>query len=250
MTDTISACLDFAKPADTSKLLSDAADRAARYLESLPTRRVFPASEAIEPLASLAGSALSERGASPEAVIAELDALAAPATVATAGPRYFGFVTGGTLPATVAAGILANAWDQNAFSFVSSPAGALLEEISLHWLTELLGLPSDCTATLTTGATLANFTALAAARHALLERAGWDVEARGMFGAPEVRVVVGEEVHPSVRKGLGMLGLTSLLKDEGLVTAGSPIDRALNPMAPRDSHFADVVGRVLHDIVA
>ena len=201
MIDTISPHPDY------RKLLADAADRGACYLESLPTRRVWPDEDAITRLSDLSGSALPEQGSAPEAVLAELDEIAAPATVATAGSRYFGFVTGGALPATVAAGVLTHAWDQNVFSLISSPAGALLEEIALDWLTDVLGLPASCTAALTSGATLANFTALAAARHALLEREGWDVEARGLFGAPELNVVVGAEVHPAVRKGLGMLGL-------------------------------------------
>jgi hypothetical protein len=174
MTDTLCSPLDDANPSDPSKLLGDAADRGARYLDALPSRSVFPEEGAIERLAGFVGSPLPVQGATPEAVLAELDATAAPATVATAGPRYFGFVSGGALPAAVAAGMLANVWDQNAFSLVSSPAGALLEEIALDWLTQVLGLPSDCTAALTTGATLAIFDtvplqALAAVDRALSE---------------------------------------------------------------------------------
>jgi len=213
MIDTISSdpstdfCSDPDYSPDYSKLLADAADRGARYLASLPERRVWPERRAVDSLREASASPLPEAGTSAQTVLAELDAIAAPATVATAGPRYFGFVTGGALPAAVAAGMLSNAWDQNAFSRVSSPAGAALEQIALGWATDLLGLPSGCAAALTTGATIANFTALAAARHALLDREGWDVDARGLFGAPELNVVVGAEVHPSVRKGLGMLGL-------------------------------------------
>jgi len=192
---------------DYGKLLADAADRGARYLASLAERRVWPEESAVASLGERVGAPLPARGAAPAAVLAELDALVGPATVATAGPRYFGFVTGGALPASVAAAVLANAWDQNAFSLASSPAGALVEEIALCWLGALLGLPSGCGAALTTGATLANTTALAAARHALLEREGWDVEAKGLQRAPELGVVVGAEVHPAVRKGLGLLGL-------------------------------------------
>jgi glutamate/tyrosine decarboxylase-like PLP-dependent enzyme len=187
-------------------LFGDAARRAARYADSLESRRVCASTDAFERLDRLVGSVVPEDGCAPAAVLAELDTLAAPATVASAGPRYFGFVTGGALPSAVAASMLASAWDQNAFSTASSPAGAKLEAIVLGWLTDVLGLPSDCSAALTTGATLANFSALAAARHALLAREGWDVEARGLYGAPEVRIVVGAEVHPSLRKGLGMLG--------------------------------------------
>lgn len=188
-------------------LLFDAAQRAARHLDSLAERPVQPSRDAVEKLREALAAALPETGATTADVVAELDALGAPATVATPGPRYFGFVTGGALPATVAAGMLAVAWDQNAFSFTSSPAGALYEETALRWLAELLGLPATCGGALVTGATLANVTALAAARHALLARAGWDVEAKGLFGAPEIPVYVGDEVHASVRKALGLLGL-------------------------------------------
>ena len=188
-------------------LLLDAARRAARHLDSLAERPVAPPRDAVAKLREALSGALPEAGVAPDAVVAELDALGAAATVATPGPRYFGFVTGAALPASVAAGMLAVAWDQNAFSFTSSPVGALYEETALRWLAELLGLPSACGGALVTGATLANVTALAAARHALLARAGWDVEAQGLFGAPELPVYVGAEVHASVRKALGLVGL-------------------------------------------
>jgi glutamate/tyrosine decarboxylase-like PLP-dependent enzyme len=140
-------------------------------------------------------------------VLAELDALGSAATVASAGPRYFGFVTGGTLPAALAANFLAGAWDQNAVFQVASPTTAFLEEVCRRWLVGLIGLPPDAGAGFVTGATMANFSALAAARHALLERVGWDVEARGLFGAPPITVVVGAEAHVSVLKALSLLGL-------------------------------------------
>jgi glutamate/tyrosine decarboxylase-like PLP-dependent enzyme len=144
---------------------------------------------------------------SPDQVLATLDEIGSPATVASAGGRYFGFVTGGSLPATVAAGWLASAWDQNMYVSVMSPAGAKLEETALRWLVDALCLPSGTGAGFVTGATMANFTALAAARHALLMNQGWDVGARGLYGAPEIKVAVGEEVHVSALKALGMLGL-------------------------------------------
>jgi glutamate/tyrosine decarboxylase-like PLP-dependent enzyme len=136
-----------------------------------------------------------------------LDEVGSPATVASAGRRYFGFVTGGALPATVAANMLAAAWDQNVGLRVMSPTGAMLEDVALRWLLELLGLPAECGAAFATGATMANFTALAAARHAVLQRAGWDAEGKGLFGAPEITVIVGDEVHASLVKALGLLGL-------------------------------------------
>jgi len=136
-----------------------------------------------------------------------LDDIGSPATVATAGGRYFGFVIGGSLPAALVANWLAGAWDQNAAMQVMSPVAAKLEEIVLEWMVDLLGLPSGSGAGFVTGTTMANFSALAAARTALLNRAGWDVEEDGLFGAPPIHVVVGDEVHVSVLKALSMLGL-------------------------------------------
>ena len=188
------------------ELLSNAAERAIHYLESLSERRVFPPKEARERLAELEVE-FPEGPTSPEQVLATLDEIGSPATVASAGGRYFGFVTGGSLPATVAAGWLASAWDQNMYVSVMSPIGAKLEEMALRWLVDALGLPPGTGAGFVTGATMANFTALAAARHALLKKRGWDVEARGLYGAPEIKVVVGDEVHVSVLKALSMLGL-------------------------------------------
>jgi glutamate/tyrosine decarboxylase-like PLP-dependent enzyme len=143
----------------------------------------------------------------PAEVLRLLDCIGSPATVAMAGPRYFGFVIGGSLPAALAANWLAGAWDQCPGLFVASPVGTVLEEISLRWLLDVLKLPAGCAGSFVTGATVANFTALAAARHAVLERAGWDVEADGLFGAPPVTVIAGDEAHPALLKALGMLGM-------------------------------------------
>src|SRR5581483_4387206 len=162
------------------ELLRDTAERSASFLAGLNERRVYPSAEAIAGLARLGGP-LPAGTEDPQAVMALLDDVGSPATVASAGPRYFGFVTGGTLPAALGANWLAGAWDQNAFSMVSSPVGATIEQVALAWLKELLGLPSECGAGFVTGATMANFTSLLAARHALLTRAGWDVESDGLF---------------------------------------------------------------------
>ncbi|HPG26960.1 MAG: aspartate aminotransferase family protein [Spirochaetaceae bacterium] len=188
-------------------LLEDATARAGRYLDSLADRAVAADPVAVEKLRSRVGSGLPEAPTAPRAVLAELDAIASDATVASAGPRFFGFVHGGSLPVAAAASVLATAWDQNAFCMTSSPAGVLLEEIVLGWLREVLDLPADSVGAVTTGATVANFTALAAARHHLLEAQGWDVEADGLFGAPPLRVLLSAESHPTVRKALGLLGL-------------------------------------------
>jgi glutamate/tyrosine decarboxylase-like PLP-dependent enzyme len=189
-----------------SELLNDAARRAQRYLAGIGERSVAPSSEALAGLAAFERD-LPSQSCSPEEVLAELDRFGSPATVASAGGRYFGFVTGGSLPVTVAAAWLATAWDQNAGLVVMSPVSAALEKVALRWVLEILGLPSGCGGGFVTSATAANFAGLAAARHALLARAGWNVEGQGLFGAPPLRVVVSEEVHASVRKALSMLGL-------------------------------------------
>ena len=186
-------------------LLQDAADRAAQYLRALPERRVAPSEADLAQLTELGGDLPS--GPIPDdEILALLDRVGSPATVASAGPRYFGFVTGGALPVTVAANVLAGAWDQNAFTPVASPVAAELERISLGWLVEILRLPQESYGALVTGSQLANFSALAAARHAVLSRSGWDVEAKGLKGAPSVRIVAGEEAHATLLRAVTLLG--------------------------------------------
>jgi len=191
---------------DVQGLLGDAYTRATRYLQDIETRRVFPSDEDVAALKRLGGS-MPMQSEDALDILALLDAVGSPATVATNARRYFGFVNGAALPVCVAAQWLAAAWDQNVALRMMSPVAATLEDVALGWMIELLGLPSDCGAALVTGATMASFTGLAAARHALLARAGWDVENDGLFGAPELTVVVGEEAHVTVRKALGLLGL-------------------------------------------
>ena len=186
--------------------LQQVADLAETYLQELADRRVSPLPESIASLRSLDGP-LPDLGIPPDEIVRTLAALAGPATVASAGGRYFGFVTGGSLPAALGAAWLVSAWDQNAGLRVASPAAVVLEDIALRWVVEALGLPPTSGAALVTGATMANFTCLAAARHALLARAGWDVEAQGLFDAPQLRVVVGAEIHATLLKALALLGL-------------------------------------------
>ena len=188
------------------ELLHSVALRAARYLEEVRERRVAPSAEAVRGLDRLLGP-LPAGPTAPEEVIRLLDEVGSPATMGIAGPRFFGFVIGGSLPAALGANWLSSAWDQNAGLFAATPISAVLEEVSLRWLLDALTLPAGCGGAFVTGATVANFTALAAARHSVLERAGWDVEAKGLFGAPAIQVVAGEEAHPSVIKSLGMLGM-------------------------------------------
>jgi glutamate/tyrosine decarboxylase-like PLP-dependent enzyme len=188
------------------ELLEKTAQRAISYLENLDARSVAPAPEAVEKL-SVLEEPLAEEPTAPEQVLKLLDETCSPATTAMAGPRFFGFVIGGALPVTLAANWLAGAWDQNAGLYRPTPACAVLEDIALRWLLDLFKLPSECGGAFVTGATMANFSALAAARHAVLERAGWNVEADGLFGAPAINVVVGAEAHPTLFKSLGLLGL-------------------------------------------
>jgi glutamate/tyrosine decarboxylase-like PLP-dependent enzyme len=188
------------------KLLAETAERAARYLAEIETRHVAPLPEDVARL-NVLGGPLPQQPSDPSEVLALLDDVGSPATVATAGGRYFGFVIGGSLPAALAANWLAGAWDQNSAMQVMSPVAAKLEEIVLQWMVDLLSLPPTSGAGFVTGTTMANFTALAAARTALLQRAGWNAEEDGLFGAPPIRVVVGEEVHVSLLKALSMLGL-------------------------------------------
>lgn len=187
-------------------VLHHAARAAAEYLDGIDRRPVAPADKAVEALTALCGP-LPESSSSPEEVLDLLHSIGSPATVTTNGGRYFGFVIGSCLPAAMAASWLVSAWDQNAGLRVQSPTSAVLEETALEWVRQIFGLPDGCGGAVVTGATLANFSGLAAARHALLTRAGWDVENDGLFGAPPITVVVGEEVHASVIKALGMLGL-------------------------------------------
>ena len=188
------------------ELLRDAAERAIRYVGELPERRVAPDIEALKGLERF-DEPLPEGQDDPGRVLALLDEAGSPATVATAGPRFFGFVIGGSHPVSLAANWLAGAWDQNAGAFTASPVAATLERVAQRWLIELFGLPSTTVAGFVTGATMANMTALAAARNAVLARVGWDVDAQGLAGAPLVTVIAGDEVHPSLVKGLGLLGL-------------------------------------------
>ncbi len=190
----------------TAALLADAACRAAAYLDGLEGRPVVPSPEAVAALAAL-DQPLPEGPTEPAVVLDELDRRVSPATMAMAGPRFFGFVIGGALPATVAANVLATAWDQNSALWAVAPGTAAIERAALRWTLEALGLPRETGGGFVTGATVASFTALAAARHAVLARVGWDVEARGLFGAPPITVVVGAEAHVSLLKALAMLGL-------------------------------------------
>lgn len=188
------------------RLLRSVAERAIHYLDNLENRSAAPTPQALNDLSRF-DEPLPIKSTDAETVIALLDEIGSPATMATAGSRFFGFVVGGSIPAALAANWLAGAWDQNAGLKVLSPINAKLEEVAMRWLLDMLGLPAGCGVGFVTCATQANFAGLAAARHALLARQGWDVEAQGLFGAPPITLVIGDEAHVSVLKALTMLGL-------------------------------------------
>jgi glutamate/tyrosine decarboxylase-like PLP-dependent enzyme len=187
-------------------VLRCAAELAVDYLRQLPQRHVG-ARASLADLRRSIGSPLSEDGEAPVEVIRDLARRADPGLVGSAGPRFFGFVIGGALPVSVAADWLSSAWDQNAAFYSLSPANAVVEETVGGWLREIFGLPAGVSFGFVTGCQMANFTALAAARHHLLARSGWDVEARGLFGAPDLRVVVSAEAHVTIFAALRLLGL-------------------------------------------
>jgi glutamate/tyrosine decarboxylase-like PLP-dependent enzyme len=188
------------------ELLRDALDRSLAYLGDVADRPVAPDLAAVDRLGEL-DFELPQAGIAPLDVLRLIDVVGSPATVATNGPRYFGFVIGGAFPIAQAATWLSAAWDQNAALTVMSPVAARLNAVAIRWITEVIGLPPATTGGFVTGATMANTTCLAAARDAVLTKHGWDAAGQGLVGAPPVTVVVGAEVHTTVRKALGMVGL-------------------------------------------
>jgi glutamate/tyrosine decarboxylase-like PLP-dependent enzyme len=213
---------------DKSKLRSlllDAAERATAYRESLSDRPVAPSSDAVDAAVSFV-EAMPVEGTDDKAVLAMLDDIGSPATMSMAGPRFFGFVIGGSLPVSVATNWLTTAWDQNVGMHEVTPATSTLERVAMDWMLELFGLPMDAAASFVTGATVANFTSLAAARNRVYSDIGWNVEADGLIGAPPVTVIVSEETHPTVFKSLGLLGfgrnrvIRAPVDDQGRIDIG------------------------------
>ncbi|MBU9641411.1 pyridoxal phosphate-dependent decarboxylase family protein [Burkholderia gladioli] len=194
-----------AMKADEIALLADADHRAARYLRSVETRRVFPTADAIESLSRFE-EALPEHGVSATETLALLDEFGSAATVTSNGPRYFGFVVGASLPGAAAAERLMMAWDQGAPLAMASPVSASIEAVAAGWLLEALDLPRGSAVGFGTSATACGLGCLAAARRTLLKRAGWDLDAKGLHGSPEIRIVVSERIHIVVLKALRVLG--------------------------------------------
>lgn len=191
---------------DISDLLEKVQRHVAAWFASLDTRPVCATISADE-LRNALNSPLPAEGTPPEVVSDSLAQLGAAGTIASAGPRYFGFVVGGSLPAALAADWLVSAWDQNAGIYVLSPLVSVIEQVTGSWLRELAALPSTMSFGFVTGCQMANFTALAAARHRVLSNVGWDVEANGLFGAPAIEVIVSEEAHYTIGMALRLLGL-------------------------------------------
>jgi glutamate/tyrosine decarboxylase-like PLP-dependent enzyme len=207
------------------ELLRQTADRVADYRMSAGDRPVAPPFDSAELHAALGGP-LPEEGTDPSAVIERLTAAVEPALTATVGPRYFGFVVGGALESATCADVLTTGWDQMAFTATSSPVAAAIEEIVGEWLKQALGLPADATFGIVTGAQGGNNVALAAARHRVLARAGWDVEAQGLIGAPRIRVVANEERHATVDRALRLLGIGADAVEPVAADANGAIDPA------------------------
>jgi glutamate/tyrosine decarboxylase-like PLP-dependent enzyme len=229
-------------------LLRRTAELVADYLRRLPEAHVGSREDATA-VAERLRVPLPDTGEDPLAIIERLSRDVEAGLVASAGPRYFGYVVGGALPASVAADWLAAAWDQNSATHALSPAAAAAEQVAGEWMLELLGLPSNWSIGLPTGAGLGNAVGLAAGRHVVLERAGWDVEAQGLYGAPEIEVIVGAEAHATVLTALQYLGLgrervTRVPVDDQGAMSGGGLERAVRAAAGRPLLVAAQAGNV------
>jgi glutamate/tyrosine decarboxylase-like PLP-dependent enzyme len=191
---------------DMSSLLASVQQHASNWFAALEKRPVRATASGDELRQMLEGQ-LPQEGTAAEKITELLASAGMKGTMGSAGPRYFGFVVGGTLPAALAADWLASSWDQNCGIYVLSPLVAVVEQIAGAWLRELAGLPATMSFGFVTGGQMANFTGLAAARHRVLRAAGWDVEANGLFGAPPIEVIVSDEAHYTIFMALRLLGL-------------------------------------------
>lgn len=187
------------------QILNQFSTIAEEYISNAKESPVFPEPGALKNLQQFR-EPLQEDPLSSQEVLKFLDEKGSPGTVKSTGGRYYGFVNGGSIESAMMAKLLATVWDQNAGLYLMSPTASILEEVSSNWLIDLLGLPKQTTVGFVTGATMANFTAINAARHSLLKKEGWDAEAQGLFHAPEIQVITGEEVHVSVLKALNLAG--------------------------------------------
>lgn len=211
---------------DRRRALVRAHDLATGFLDGVDERPVWPRASYEEMLSALGGD-LPAEGADPAEVVADLAERADPGLLAIAGGRFFGFVIGGGLPAALGADWLTSAWDQNAGLNAVTPAAAAADAVAGRWIVEALGLPAGTAVGLVTGGMMANYTCLSAARHVVLERAGWDVTQRGLFDAPRVRVVVGRDRHDTVDRAVRYLGLGQ----DAVVPVGSDAQGRVDPAA-------------------
>ncbi len=189
-----------------AELLADVAARATRYLDRIDTRAVLPSETAIAALQRLRVP-FPDEPTDPSSVLAKLDDIGSPATIASAGGRYFGYVIGGSWPVGVAASWLAAAWDQNAQVYATSPVAAVLEEVAANWLLDVLRLPATASVGFVTGGQMANFTALSAARNAVLNGVGWNFDEYGLFGAPPITILMSEAAHSTIHSAARMMGI-------------------------------------------
>ena len=187
-------------------LVRTAADHAIAYASSIDGRAAAPTTEAVAALAAF-DEALPDGPTDAAETIELLHRIGGPATMGSTGPNYFGFVNGATYPVALGASFLVDTWDQNAALPVMSPVAAAIYDVARRWTLDVLGLDGDSDVAFVTGATVANASCLAAARDALLDEHGWDVQRDGLFGAPEIHVVIGEKAHSTLRKSLGLIGL-------------------------------------------
>ena len=211
-------------------LLGETAGLAADYLEAIPQRPVGW-SVSVEELRSRLGGPLPEAPSDPRDVIVRLADAVEPGLVGSPGGRYFGFVIGGAGPAAIAADWLTSVWDQNAGLYACGPSAAVVEEVAGAWTAELLGLPDDVSFGFVTGCQMAHFTALAAARHRVYATLGWDVNERGLIGAPAIRLLVGAERHASVDRAVRYLGFGS----DCMVSVATDGQGRMMPTALRDA---------------
>ena len=192
-------------PDEYKDVLDRATARSMEWIDSIPNRRVAPSSN-VDAMKKVFDHPLQDGPMDPVEVVDELATLAEPGLMAMPSGRFFGWVIGGTLPAALGADVLVSAWDQNAAMRYASPATAAIEEVAGEWLLELLGLPAGSDVGFTTGATMGNWTGLAAARAYVLDQVGWDLNTRGLQGAPAVTVLAGAERHASIDLALRYLG--------------------------------------------
>ena len=219
-----------------TEVLTRASELALEFLATLQSRPVRASATHAELLESLDLPLKNERTNELE-VLDDLVRGVDPGIIGSAAARYFGFVIGGSLPVTVAADWMTSAWDQNAGTYSTSPAASVVEEVAARWILDLLHLPSSASVGFVTGCQMANFTALASARHAVLHRVGWNVEEQGVFGAPKVNVVTGAEAHVTVYVALRMLGFGTTTA----IVADTDAQGRLRPESLR-KHLAQLEG--------